>query len=113
MWAKKGGIGRTWMNLNDPIKRTVNTQGLKSVTMYGACSNFTPTLPFMLWKGTTSAGFSYFLRELRQVVQENHVTSKVTLILDNHAAHHSHSVQKHYVGFNVLFLPAYSSFLNS
>ena len=65
-----------------------------------------------MWDSTNRHGWSNFLIELKKLIQEKHVRGPVTLVIDNHKVHWSYAVRKHYEGFHVLFLPAYSSFLN-
>ena len=111
LWDKKR-IHKTWQLEGEPIRYTVNTKRLSNLTVYGAVSNQLPQLIFMLGTKTESAQWMEFLRLLRREVEQRQMP-KPYLVIDNHPAHKAHAVRELYDRFHVLFLPAYSSFLNS
>ena len=100
-------------NPDEPIRRTVNTKRLSSVTIYGGINARTSTFVHMLWKGTNRAGWKAFLRKLKQHTDEQYIRGPFNIVIDNHSAHRSKAMIPDYDGFKVLFLPAYSSFLSS
>ena len=80
--------------------------------MYGAIDN-TGKFLFLLHKGTNQVGWKMFLRDVKEHVDSQYVSSPPTLVIDNHSVHKAKGVMPYYEGFNVLFTPPYSSDLNA
>ena len=47
--------------------------------------------------------------ELKAVLDEEHIKTKVWLVIDNLSVHHSRALKRFYEPFHVLFLPPYTS----
>ena len=54
-----------------------------------------------------------FLQQLKAYLDEKHIAPPYYLILDGHPTHTAKSSRKIYAPFQVLRLPAYSSYLSS
>lgn len=106
-------IKKTWMHIDKAIPLSVNTTRGSNMTIMGAVGNCLPELVFKVYEKTEAKTFRNFLIYLKGQVQQQYRRSKPTLVLDNLACHKSESVAKHYDAFHVLFLPAYSSQMNS
>ena len=101
-------LRRTWQDPEQPILTTVNTQGLKSTTVYGACSNFDLPLQFQIYSTTNTDGWVNFLWQLNEELKKRHVRGKVLLIVDGHRAHFTDRSIAHLGKLQLFQLPAYS-----
>ena len=113
LWDKHQ-IAKTWQHHDNPIRHEINTTRLKNVTIYGACSNFLDQLVFELHPTTDKNALKHFLLTLQSKIEEKHLPTPITLVLDNHPSHYAHQVRPYYENtFNLMFTPPYSSFFNS
>ena len=113
IWTGKERLKKTWQLAEAPVTLKLNRSGLRSVTMIGACSNFTNRLVLEVYPSQDHLSWKNFLLELKKLTDENHIRQKPVLVIDNLRVHHSKSLAKYYQPFKVLFLPAYSSEFNS
>ena len=93
--------------MDAPIRRTKNTQGLSSCTLYGACSNFELPLQFMLYSTTNTNGWVNFLWHLNEELDKLNIRGKVLIITDNHAAHTTERSMQNYGKLTLFKLPSY------
>ena len=108
-----GDLKKTWMNDVDRIPIVKQTEHISSVTIYGAVSNIFDRVQLMTWGGTNTPGVLEFLTRLSEKVQALNLSCKPYLVMDNHLAHHARVLDDVYENFHKLWLPSYSSFLNS
>lgn len=83
------------------------------MTIYGALSNFLPSVHLMTYHTTNQQGTLEFLEELAERVDALNLVEKPYLVMDNHPAHHARCLRPVLEHFTPLYLPGYSSHLSS
>ena len=86
---------------------------MSNVTIFGAVSNVCDKLVFKLGKTTDTLNFVEFIEEIinkMDLAKFNY--RKPVLVMDSHAVHKSRGTRPWLKKFRVLYLPAYSSYLN-
>ena len=111
-WSKYSTV-KTWVDKTKPFFHKINSKGLANVTVIGAVSNCLPRLVFRVEETTNQDTWKQFVHDLKTEIDKKYIQKPVTLVIDNHGAHIAYAVRPYYEGFNVLFVPAYSSFFNS
>ena len=112
LWNVKD-LKKTWMPDDDKIPIVKNSKGLKSVTFYGAVSNIFNTVQLMTFQTTNIEGTKFFLEKLIDQIEAKNLGCKPYLVMDNHPAHRANALKDHLQHFHPMWLPGYSSFLNS
>ncbi len=106
---------KTWQCKTAPVKMVLNKSRGKSITIFGAIGKHMRSPLFMQAQSTNQSDFVEFLRQLRGSFIEEYSTAKITLVLDNHRAHHTKNTQQFCEQHNIelLFQPPYSPEFNS
>ena len=113
IWHGKERLKKTWMHSDQPLSLKINSQGLKSITMIGATTNFTDRPILEIGPKSDLTSWKNFMLTLKQLLDELHITRKVYLVIDNLSAHHSRHMHQYYEPFKVIYIPAYSCEFNA
>ena len=112
LWSVKD-VKKTWQRSEEPIPIVRNTNRLQEVTFYGAISNIFPRVELMTYHTTNQDGVRLFFLRLLERISELNLNCKPYLVLDNHRAHRARNLADIWPHFHRMYLPTYSSELNS
>jgi transposase len=104
---------KTWTPVDEPIRYPLTKCRGKGVTVMGAISQHLKKPLFTLETSTNSVAFMAFLKKLRGLFKLSR-SIRVTIVLDNHKAHHNLQVKELAEGLNfeLMFMPPYSPEFN-
>ena len=109
LWDNRGKV---WQYPQDKLRIARNPDRGHGITVFGCLFSTDSRVRFTFGKSTNKLEFLDFLKN--KVHPFVNYPRSTVLILDNHAAHHSHLVRNWIAskGYRVHFLPPYSSELN-